>query len=442
MAAAAYPIISNLVHETSTTTGTGNFTLSNVNGKQSFNTAFGNGATTDVFWYFISNRDAAEWEVGTGHMSAASTLVRDTIIASTNSNAAVNFSAGTKDVTNNVPANRGKRGGPVNIIPMGSFDIWQRGAGNSASIAVAASTTAYTADRWYLTTGANQASTVAAAAGIATGSYKAAKVQRNNGQTGTGTMRFAIPLDLSCAAQIAGSYVCVSFTAKSGANWSPTSGTLTWALYCGTTATAAKRNASSYTGETTPISTSSNLTTTATRYQATSSAALGTTVAQAELQFNWAPTGTAGADDSFTIDDVQIEIVAGATSTASDFEFVAIAQQFAHAQRHYWKSYSYDVAPATSLGSSPGSQKLFWACSSGTQWGFPFLLPTRMRSTPTLTAYDSAGTADRCDIYSGGWSAGNTFAVSPAGVDSNFFFQITSSTAAGIGFNIVADASI
>lgn len=97
------PIPSDLVHETSTTTGTGNFTLTNVNGKRSFNTAFGTGGT-DLFDYYISNQGAAEWERGTGHLSASTTLVRDTVIASSNSNSAVSFSSGTKDVTNDVPA--------------------------------------------------------------------------------------------------------------------------------------------------------------------------------------------------------------------------------------------------------------------------------------------------------------------------------------------------
>jgi hypothetical protein len=54
------PAPANLVHETSTSTGTGNFTTSAVNGKQRFSTAFGTGGTTNVFDYFISNRDAAE----------------------------------------------------------------------------------------------------------------------------------------------------------------------------------------------------------------------------------------------------------------------------------------------------------------------------------------------------------------------------------------------
>jgi hypothetical protein len=96
---------SSLVHQTATTTGTGNFTLVAVNGKRSFNTAFGNGATTNVFDYFISHRAAAEWEIGTGHMSDATTLVRDTVVTSSNANALVNFAAGTKDVTNDIPAN-------------------------------------------------------------------------------------------------------------------------------------------------------------------------------------------------------------------------------------------------------------------------------------------------------------------------------------------------
>ena len=97
------PTPSDLVHETSATTGTGNFTLANANGKRSFNTAFGTGGS-NVFDYYISNRDAAEWERGTGSLSAATTLVRDTVIASSNANAAVNFSSGTKDVINDIPA--------------------------------------------------------------------------------------------------------------------------------------------------------------------------------------------------------------------------------------------------------------------------------------------------------------------------------------------------
>lgn len=97
------PAPGDLVHETSSSTGTGNLTLAAVNGKRRFSDVFGTGGS-NVFDYFISNRDAAEWERGTGSMSDANTLVRNTVIASSNSNSAVNFSAGVKDIANDVPA--------------------------------------------------------------------------------------------------------------------------------------------------------------------------------------------------------------------------------------------------------------------------------------------------------------------------------------------------
>jgi hypothetical protein len=96
--------LANLVHEQSTTTGTGNFILSQISGKQTFSAAFGTGTTTDIFEYFISNEVANEWEHGTGHMTDSLTLVRDTIWDSSNSGSAVSFSSGTKDVTQAISA--------------------------------------------------------------------------------------------------------------------------------------------------------------------------------------------------------------------------------------------------------------------------------------------------------------------------------------------------
>lgn len=96
------PVPANLVHQTTAGTGTGNLTLAAVNGKQAFSTVFTAG-TANEFDYFISSRDAAEWERGTGTISAGA-LVRNTVIESSNAGAAVNFSAGTKDVINDIPA--------------------------------------------------------------------------------------------------------------------------------------------------------------------------------------------------------------------------------------------------------------------------------------------------------------------------------------------------
>lgn len=97
-----------IVHQTSTSSGTGSLTLASVNGRVDFSDAthgFGTGATPDVFVYYILSRGAAEWEIGTGHMSDATTLVRDTVIASSNAGSLVDFTAGnTVDVTNGLLA--------------------------------------------------------------------------------------------------------------------------------------------------------------------------------------------------------------------------------------------------------------------------------------------------------------------------------------------------
>ena len=84
------------VRETTTTTGTGTITLAGAaTSFQSFNAAFGVGPS---FEYCVSSPGGAEWEIGVGHLSASTTLVRDSVSASSNANALVNFSAGTKDI--------------------------------------------------------------------------------------------------------------------------------------------------------------------------------------------------------------------------------------------------------------------------------------------------------------------------------------------------------
>lgn len=84
------------VKETTTTTGTGTITLAGAASQFiTFNTAFGTGVAFD---YAIVGQSGTEWEVGEGVLATSSTLTRTTVRASSNANAAVSFSAGTKDV--------------------------------------------------------------------------------------------------------------------------------------------------------------------------------------------------------------------------------------------------------------------------------------------------------------------------------------------------------
>ena len=99
-------VLNDRVKETSTTTGTGTFSLGGaVDGFESFVTGIANGNTT---YYAAVNRDANEFEVGIGTVTDASpdTLVRTTILSSSNSDSAVDFSAGTKDIFVTLPASK------------------------------------------------------------------------------------------------------------------------------------------------------------------------------------------------------------------------------------------------------------------------------------------------------------------------------------------------
>jgi hypothetical protein len=99
-------VINDRVKETSTTTGTGTFNLAGAEtGYESFVSGVG---TTNTTYYAIELNAAGEWEVGIGTVTSGSpdTLSRDTIISSSNSDAAVNFSSGTKNVFCTLPAKK------------------------------------------------------------------------------------------------------------------------------------------------------------------------------------------------------------------------------------------------------------------------------------------------------------------------------------------------
>ena len=99
-------VINDRVKETSTTTGTGTLDLAGAQtGFETFVAGIGNTNTT---YYAIFNQGTAEFEVGIGTVTDATpdTLSRDTIISSSNGDAAVNFTGGTKDVFCTLPASK------------------------------------------------------------------------------------------------------------------------------------------------------------------------------------------------------------------------------------------------------------------------------------------------------------------------------------------------
>ena len=99
-------VINDRVKETSTTTGTGTFSLAGAaTGFETFVSGVGTGNTT---YYSIVLDGTAEFEVGVGTVTDATpaTLSRDTVISSSNSDNKVDFSSGSKTVFCTLPASR------------------------------------------------------------------------------------------------------------------------------------------------------------------------------------------------------------------------------------------------------------------------------------------------------------------------------------------------
>jgi hypothetical protein len=111
-------VIADRVKETTTTTGTGNITLAGaVTGFRAFSSVL---SSSDTTYYTISDQGGANWEVGIATFTSPSTLARTTVLSSSNSGNAVDFTAGTKDVFITLPAARTVQsvdGGTTGLTP-------------------------------------------------------------------------------------------------------------------------------------------------------------------------------------------------------------------------------------------------------------------------------------------------------------------------------------
>ena len=115
-------VLNDRVKETTTTTGTGTVNLGGAEtGFETFVAGVGDGNTT---YYCITA--GAEFEVGLGTVTDASpdTLSRTTILSSSNSDSAVDFSAGTKDVFCTLPASKAVfEDASSNVTLPGTLDV-------------------------------------------------------------------------------------------------------------------------------------------------------------------------------------------------------------------------------------------------------------------------------------------------------------------------------
>jgi hypothetical protein len=203
----------------------------------------------------------------------------------------------------------------VNPVINGGFDIAQRGT----SVSIGASANGYTLDRWFYGTGANQASTISQQATGDTTNLpniqSCVRVQRNSGQTGAGATGFDTSLETRNSIPYAGKTVTISFYARAGALYSPTSSVLNMQLVTGT---GTDQSVSfGYTGSSIIISQNSTLTTTWQRFAYT--ATIGATATELGVRFVSTWVGTAGATDYYEVTGVQIDLGTYTATTAPTF---------------------------------------------------------------------------------------------------------------------------
>ena len=99
-------VINDRVKETSTTSGTGDFTLAGAStGFITFNSGIGTSNTT---YYTIHEQGTNNFEVGLGTLTGSTTLQRDTVLSNSAGNTSkINFgSSTTKDVFCRMPASK------------------------------------------------------------------------------------------------------------------------------------------------------------------------------------------------------------------------------------------------------------------------------------------------------------------------------------------------
>jgi hypothetical protein len=318
---------------------------------------------------------------------------------------------GTSTLTGNVTS-----GGTVamgssfkrNRIINGNMQTWQRAT--SASGTYSSIYTYATADRWCFYSA--QSMTTSQSTSVPSGFQYSLKVLRTAGNTSTAPLYAAQVIESVNMYDLAGKSVTVSFWAKAGANFSSASSALTVSVNTGTVADQGSSTAGSWTGLTSAIGSTATLTTTWTQYTFTGT--FGSSVLEALVQFNYIPVGTAGADDSFFITGVQLEV----GTVATPYERQIYSDQLAQCQRYYEKSYDDNRVP----GEARTNGQFMWVNQNAQQnIGTAFFL-VRKRATPTITLY-SPSDGSSGNIYNGASSVSGTVASTGQG---NFALYPTS----------------
>jgi hypothetical protein len=250
-----------------------------------------------------------------------------------------------------------------------AMQIWQRGTSFTSSNGNGL----FAADRWQIYSGGTGFTFSRQATNDSTNLpfiQYCLRIARDATNTATVSPRTYQNVETVNSIPYAGKTITLSFYARAGANFSAASSILHYEMRTGT-GTDQNGFYSGYTGSLTPISVNQAITTSWVRYSAT--ATLSSTATEMAFDFEYAPVGTAGANDYFEITGVQIDL----GSVALPFRTYAgtLQGELAACQRYF-------IASLNGYGNAQNT--------SNAHINFSF--PVVMRTTPTVATPAAAVT--------------------------------------------------
>jgi hypothetical protein len=331
-----------------------------------------------------------------------SSLVKDGALAMRTLGDAIDTTMATKAVATNPVLNS-------------AMQCWQRGT------SFAITTPVYTADRWQAARAANASgSTVTRQVTNDTTNLPniqyCLRQQRDSGNAGTGTLYLSQSFESINSIPFAGKTITVSYYARCGANFSPTSSIVNFKLQSGT-GTDQNNLTGAYTGSANVTNVNTTLTTTWQRFSSTGTVAATAT----ELAFliEHTPTGTAGAADFFEVTGLQIDI--GSVALPFRTNGATIQGELAACMRYFVVYGGDKIFERFGNGSSD-------ATTSGRVLAH---LPVPMRTTPSLTI---SATADWQLVLPGVAGAATTAITLSSDESSTKIASLTATIASTAGF--------
>lgn len=267
-----------------------------------------------------------------------------------------------------------------NRVHNGNFDVWQRGT------SIAATTGAFTADRWFHNMWPTANGTVSQVATSQTGlPPNCIKMQRTATSTANGAPFVGQAIETSNSSDLAGQQVTFSYYAKCGANFSASGSNMLIAFWTGTGTdqTCQSGTGNGWTGQVHQINYVSQVITTSwVRYSFT--VTIPTNATQIGFQIGFAPTGTAGSDDSIYFTGVQLEKGASASSV----EYRPYGIELLLCQRYYESLYT---SNSTMAGNGSFIALGVAENTSRVQPYYPFKVQKRASPSTTLSAIGTFG---------------------------------------------------